>query len=54
MTLGIHILGMLKFGIEMFGKVRSEYQCLERQGQNSNVWIDKARVPVFGLIRPEF
>ena len=38
----------------MFAQNRTEYQCLERQDQKSNVWKDKARIPVFGKIRPEF
>ena len=43
-TLRIHMLGVLTFGIKMFGKVRSKYQC----------WKDKARIPRFGKKRPEF
>ena len=31
----------------MFGKVRSQFQCLEIQGENLNVWKDRARTPVF-------
>ena len=38
----------------MFGKIRPEFQCLERLGKNSNVWKDKARIVMFGKIRPEF
>ena len=32
----------------MFGILRLEFQSLERQNQNSNVWTDKARIPAFG------
>ena len=38
----------------MFGRIRSELQCLERKGPNSNVSRDKARIPMFGQLRPEF
>ena len=38
----------------MFGKIRTEYQCFERQGQNSDVWKDKTRIVMFGKIRPKF
>ena len=54
MTLRIHMLGVLTFGIKMFRKVRSEYQCLERSGQNSSVPKDKPTILMFGKIRPEF
>ena len=37
----------------MFGRIRSEFQCLERQGENSNVWKHKARIPMFGKIKSE-
>ena len=37
----------------MFGKISSEFQSLEGSGQNSNVWKDKARIVLFGGIRPE-
>ena len=35
----------------MFGSIRSELQCLEGYGQNSNVWKNRARIPMFGNIR---
>ena len=38
----------------MFGGVRSEFQCLQGYGQNSNVWKDNDRIPIFEGIRPEF
>ena len=38
----------------MFGKIRSEFECLEGLGQNSNVWKDKFRIPVFGRMETEF
>ena len=38
----------------MLEKIRPEFQCLERKGQNSNVWKDKVRIPMFGRIRSEF
>ena len=37
----------------MFGQRRYDFQCLEGKGQNSNVWKDKARIPVSGKIKPE-
>ena len=38
----------------MLGKIRSEFQCLEGYGHNSNVWKDRNRIAVFKRIRPEF
>ena len=48
----------------MFEKIRSKFQCLDGLGQNSNVWKDKVRIPMFqritiritmfGRIGPEF
>ena len=35
----------------MFRSIRSELQCLEGYGQNSNVWKNRARIPMFGRIR---
>ena len=35
----------------MFGRIRSEFQCLEAYGQNANVWKDKTRIPMFRRIR---
>ena len=37
----------------MIGRIRSEFQCLERYGRNSNVRKDKARNAMFGRIRSE-
>ena len=34
----------------MFGRIWSEFQCLEEYPQSSNVWKDKIRIPVFGGI----
>ena len=30
----------------MLGRVRSEFQCLERESQNSSVWNNKLRIIV--------
>ena len=38
----------------MFGRIRPEFQCLEGKDQNSKVWKDKVRIPMFERIRPEF
>ena len=38
----------------MFGSIRSELQCLEGYGRNSNVWKNRAKLPMFGRPRPEF
>ena len=38
----------------MFGSIRSEFQCLERLGQNSTIWKEKVRIGKFATIRPEF
>ena len=38
----------------MFGRIRSEFQCLEGYGKNSNVWKDKDKNPMFGGIKREF
>ena len=35
----------------MFGRISSEFQYLVRYGENSNVWKDKARIPMFGNIK---
>ena len=35
----------------MFGRIRSKFQCLEGEGQNSNVWTDEKRIPMYGRIR---
>ena len=37
----------------MFGRIRSEFQCLVRYGENSNVWKDTARIAMFGKIKSE-
>ena len=38
----------------MFGKIRSEFYCLEGEGKNSNVCEDKTQISVFERIRSEF
>ena len=38
----------------MFGRIRSEFQYFEVEGQNSNVLTDKPRIPVFGKINQNF
>ena len=38
----------------MFGGIRSEFQCLKGYGQNSNVWKDKDKIPLFGGIKRKF
>ena len=38
----------------MLGQIKPEIQCLEGEGQNSNVWTDKARMNMFGKVRPQF
>ena len=38
----------------MFRRTRSEFQCLEGLGQNSNVWKDKVRILMFGRIGSKF
>ena len=38
----------------MLGQIKPEFQCLQAEGQNSNVWTDKARMKMFGKVRPEF
>ena len=37
----------------MFGRIRSEFQCLEGLGQTSNVWKGKERIEMLGRIGPE-
>ena len=44
----------------MFAKIRSmfikrgpEFQCLEKENKNYNVWKDKIKIPVFAMIRSE-
>ena len=37
----------------MSGRIRSEFQYLVRYGENSSVWKDKARIPMFGKIDSE-
>ena len=36
-----------KVRIPMFGRIRLEFQCLERYSQNSNVWKDKPKILIF-------
>ena len=31
----------------MFGKIRLEFQSFDRGAENSNVWKDKIRIPMF-------
>ena len=38
----------------MFGRIRSEFQCLEGLGETSNVWKDKDRISMSGRIGREF
>ena len=38
----------------MFGRIRSEFECLKGEGQNSNDLKDKIRILILGEIRPEF
>ena len=38
----------------MFERIAPKLQCLEGQGQNSNVLKNKARIPMIGIIRSEF
>ena len=37
----------------MFGRIRSEFQCLEGLGHKFNLWKDRTRNPVVGRIRKE-
>ena len=38
----------------MFGRIGPEFQCLEGQSQNSNVWKDKVKLLMFERIRQAF
>ena len=38
----------------MFERIGPEFQCLEREGDNYNVWKDRARIPMFARIKPGF
>ena len=38
----------------MFGGIRPEFQSLKGYGQNSSVWKEKDKIPMFGKIRTEF
>ena len=38
----------------MFARIRPEFDCLQGQGKNSNVWKDKVKILMFARIRPEF
>ena len=40
--------------IPLFGRIRTEFQCLEGYGQNANVWKNQVRIPMFARIRSEF
>ena len=37
----------------MAGTIRSEFQCLEIKGKNSNVSKNKIRIIMFGMTGPE-
>ena len=39
---------------QCLGGIRSECQSLQRYGQNSNVWKNKDRIPMFQKIRTEY
>ena len=41
-------------GIPMFSRVRSEFQCLEGEDQNSNFLKDKTRIAMFERKGEEF
>ena len=43
-----------KARIRVFGRISSEFQCLDRKGQNSNDWKDDITILMLGEIRPEF
>ena len=38
----------------MFGRIKSEFQCLVRKNENFNFSKDMIRLAKFGRIRPEF
>ena len=38
----------------MLGQIRAEFQSLEGESQNSDVWTEEVRFPMFGRIRSEF
>ena len=38
----------------MFGRIRSEFQCLEESERESNVWNKEIRILMFGMRRAEF
>ena len=35
----------------MFGRIRSEFQCLKGSERKSNVWNNETRILMFGRIR---
>ena len=43
----------IRIRIPVFIKIGSEFQYLEGQGQNSNSYKNKARIPVFEKIRSD-
>ena len=43
-----------KVRIQMFGRIRPEFQCLKGQGHNSNVWKNKIGIPMFQRKQKEF
>ena len=48
------MLGKIRLEFQCFAGIRSEFQSLKRYSQNSNVWKDKDRTPMFAKIRTEF
>ena len=48
------MLGKIRLEFQCFGGIRSEFQSLKRYGQNSNVWKDKERIPMFAQKRTEY
>ena len=38
----------------MCKRIKAKFQSSEGQGENCNVWKNKARIPMFGRIRSEF
>ena len=50
----IPMFGMISSEFQCFRGIRSEFQSLKRNGQNSYVWKNKVRILMFARIRPEF
>ena len=38
----------------VFTKIGAEFKCKEGQGQNSNIYKNRGRIPMYGRIRWEF